>query len=141
MFLNAREHRTIEKLSMDEYILTWIEAFLIDRKARGCAKGTLEFYGFKLKLFTNYCETQLVKNISQITPHFIRQYMLYLEEKDHNPGGRHAAFRALRAFLLWYEDEVDPFDTSVTLRLPDSRCGYVPTTKKKFPHNCRLAES
>jgi hypothetical protein len=47
MFLNAREHRTIEKVSMDEYILTWIEAFLIDRKARGCAKGTLEFHGFK----------------------------------------------------------------------------------------------
>jgi len=106
MFLNAREHRTIEKVSMDEYILTWIEAFLIDRKARGCAKGTLEFYGFKLKLFTDYCKTQLVKNISQITPHLIRQYMLYLEEQDHNPGGRHAAFRALRAFLLWYEEEV-----------------------------------
>ena len=107
MLLKAGEHRTIEKVSMDEYILTWIEAFLIDRKARGCAKGTLEFYGFKLKLFTDYCETQLVKHISQITPHLLRQYLLYLEEKDHNPGGRHAAFRALRAFLLWYEDEVD----------------------------------
>lgn len=95
---------------MDEYILTWIEAFLIDRKARGCAKGTIEFYGFKLTLFTDYCETQLVKDISQITPHFIRQYMLYLEEQGHNPGGRHAAFRALRAFLLWFEDEVDPED-------------------------------
>jgi site-specific recombinase XerD len=115
MFLNAREHRTIEKVSMDEYILTWIEAFLIDRKARGCAKGTLEFYRFKLKLFTDYCEMQLVKHISQITPQVIRQYLLYLEDKDQNPGGRHAAFRALRAFLLWYEDQVDPGVKSVTL--------------------------
>ena len=141
MFLNSKEHRTLENVSTDEHILTWIEAFLIDRKARGCARGTLEFYMFKLKTFKDYCETQYVKDISQITPQLIRQYILYLEEKQHNPGGRHAAFRSLRAFLLWFEDEVDPFDTSVTLRLPDSRCGYVPTTKKKFPHNCRLAES
>jgi len=40
MFLNAREHRTLENLSMEEYLLTWIEAFHMDRKARGCAKGT-----------------------------------------------------------------------------------------------------
>lgn len=108
MYLKPGEHRTLENIHIDEYIPTWIEAFLIDRKARGCAKGTLEFYGFKLKLFTDFCETQIVKNIIQITPLMIRQYLLYLEEQDHNPGGRHAAFRALRAFLLWYEDEVEP---------------------------------
>jgi len=107
MFLNSREHRTLEDFSIDEYISTWIEAFLIDRKVRGCAKGTLEFYLYKLRTFSDFCETQLIKNISHITPQLIRQYLLYLEDKNHNPGGRHAAFRALRAFLLWYEEEVD----------------------------------
>ncbi len=110
MFLNAREHRTLENLSMEEYLLTWIEAFHMDRKARGCARGTLEFYHYKLKAFTDYCDTQYIKSIYQITPSLIRQYLIYLEETGHNPGGRHAAFRALRAFLLWYEDEVDPED-------------------------------
>lgn len=108
MFLKASEHRTRENLSLEGYLLTWIEAFLVDRKARGCAKGTLEFYYYKMKIFTDYCKKQCVNNIYQITPSLIRQYLIYLEDTGHNPGGRHAAYRALRAFLLWYEDEVDP---------------------------------
>lgn len=49
-----------------------------------------------------------MENIHQITPAFIREFLLYLEETNHNPGGRHAAFRTLRAFLYWFEDEVEP---------------------------------
>ncbi len=77
MFLNAREHRTLDNLTMEEYLLTWIEAFLIDRRARGCAKGTIEFYQYKLKLFTEFCETLYAKSITQITPSIIRQYIIH----------------------------------------------------------------
>lgn len=91
---------------VDDYLLTWIEAFLIDRKARGTAKGTLMFYSQKLKQFTDYCEGQAVKSISQITPSVIREFILWMQQ-DHNSGGVHAAFRALRAFLKWYEVETD----------------------------------
>jgi integrase/recombinase XerD len=93
---------------LEDLIYTWMEAFIIDRKARGLAEGTLRFYKQKLKLFYDYCDAQLVSTINQITPTIIRQFLLYLEETDHNPGGRHAAYRALRAFLYWYEDEVEP---------------------------------
>jgi site-specific recombinase XerD len=107
MFLNPQTQRTNKNYFIDEYLLTWVDAFLIDRKARGSAKGTLDFYSQKIRKFTNYCEIQAVKNISQISPGFIRHYLLYLEQVKHNPGGRHAAYRALRAFLLWYENEVE----------------------------------
>jgi integrase/recombinase XerD len=93
---------------VDDYLLTWVEAFLIDRKARGTAAGTLVFYSQKLKQFTDYAEGQAVKNISQITPGTIREYLIFLERTGHNAGGRHAAFRALRAFLYWWEDETEP---------------------------------
>ncbi len=33
--------------------------------------------------------------------------LVYLDEKGHNPGGVHAAFRSLRAFLYWREDEYE----------------------------------
>jgi hypothetical protein len=66
MFLNANENRTHENLLMNMTLLTWIEAFLIDRKTRGCAKGTMQFYHFKLKLFPAFCGTQLVKIHSQL---------------------------------------------------------------------------
>ena len=107
MFLKSDIQRTRVNSQVDLDILTWVEAFLIDRKARGCAKGTLVYYQQKMKSFTDYCESQVISQITQITPTIIRQYLLYLEETGHNPGGRHAAYRALRAFLLWYEDEVE----------------------------------
>lgn len=93
---------------VDDYLLIWIEAFMIDRKANGTAEGTNLFYATKLRLFADYCEGQAVKNISQITSSLIREYLLYLEQRGHNPGGRLGAFRTVRAFLYWYEAEAEP---------------------------------
>lgn len=108
MFLRPDIQRTLQNSRVDDYLLTWMEAFLIDRKAAGVAEGTLHFYQSKLKRFSDYCEAQAVRQIGQITPSLIRQYLLYLEETGHNAGGRHAAFRTMRAFFLWYENEVEP---------------------------------
>ena len=108
MFLKPEVQRTLADSPVDEDILTWIEAFLIDRKARGCAKGTLVFYQQKLKAFAYYCDSRVVSLISQITPTMVRKYLLYLEETRHNPGGRHAAYRTIRAFLFWFENEMEP---------------------------------
>jgi len=108
MFPQTETQRTLYNSIVDDYLLTWMEAFLIDRQAAGVADGTLRFYRIKLKLFADYCEAQAVKNIGQITPALIRQYLLFLEGAGHNPGGKHAAFRTLRAFLYWYEDETEP---------------------------------
>ena len=108
--------RTIQVSAVDDYLLTWLEAFLIDRKAVGLANGSMRFYRQKIKLFSDYCEAQAVMQIGQITPSFLRQYLLYLEQSGHNPGGRHAAFRTIRAFFLWYEDEVEPQGWSNPIR-------------------------
>jgi site-specific recombinase XerD len=116
MFLRPDTTRTIQVSAADNYLLTWLEAFLIDRKAAGVATGTLRFYCQKIKLFSDYCDAQAVKQIGQINPSFLRQFLLYLEESGHNPGGRHAAFRTIRAFFLWYEDEVEPQGWSNPIR-------------------------
>jgi site-specific recombinase XerD len=116
MYLKVETQRTLQVSNVDDYLLTWLEAFLIDRKAAGVATGTLRFYRQKIKLFSDYCDAQAVKRIGQITPSFLRQYLLYLEEYGHNAGGRHAAFRTIRAFFLWYEDEVEPEGWSNPIR-------------------------
>jgi site-specific recombinase XerD len=108
MSLITETQRTLSVSNVDDYLPNWLEAFLIDRKAEGVAEGTLRFYRQKIKLFSDYCDAMTVKQIGQITPSFLRQYLLHLEESGHNPGGRHAAFRTVRAFFLWYEDEVEP---------------------------------
>ena len=92
----------------DDFILTWIEAFLIERRSRGLCKGSIKYYAEKLQLFTNFCDTQVITRISQLTPSSIRDYLLALELAGHNPGGIHSAFRSLRAFLYWWEAEVEP---------------------------------
>ena len=116
MSIKFEKQRTLQVSTVDDYLLSWLEAFLIDRKARGVANGTLRFYRQKIKLFSDYCDALTVKQISQITPSFLRQYLLYLEDSGHNPGGRHAAFRMIRAFFIWYEDEVEPQGWSNPIR-------------------------
>ncbi len=49
---------SITKYDQDTHLLTWIEAFLVDRKAQGLSEGTLYFYQKKLKLFIECCEAQ-----------------------------------------------------------------------------------
>jgi small-conductance mechanosensitive channel len=60
VFNQVETQGTITNSLIDDYLLTWMEAFLVDRKARGLADGTLRFYRIKLKLFTGSCETQMV---------------------------------------------------------------------------------
>jgi len=104
MNLNTQLTRAV----LDDYLLTWIDAFLIDHKARGTARTTIRFYSIQLGKFAAFCDTQAIKNISQITPGVLRDYLLHLEGQGNNPGGRHAAYRSIRAFLYWYDSEVEP---------------------------------
>ncbi|HEY9087908.1 MAG TPA: tyrosine-type recombinase/integrase, partial [Anaerolineaceae bacterium] len=108
MAQTALTQRTIINVGLDDYLTTWIEGFLVDRRAQNLSKGSLTFYRQKLAQFSFYCEGQVITRISEITPDTIRRYLLHLEDTGHNPGGVHAAFRALRAFLLWFEAETEP---------------------------------
>jgi site-specific recombinase XerD len=90
-------------------ISKWIEAFVLDRRVQGMAAGTIHFYQSKLKLFTNFLDQfDRPFTMGEISPNLIRAFLLHLEETDHNPGGRNAAYRALRAFVYFWRDEVDP---------------------------------
>lgn len=106
----------IKKTEQDTHLLTWIEAFLIDRKAQGVSRGTLLYYRKKLKLFTNFCDSLLITQITQITATNLREYMLHLERTGHNPGGRHCCYRTIKTFLYWWEEEVEPEGWSNPIR-------------------------
>jgi site-specific recombinase XerD len=108
MDTTVKKSWTIEVLKEEYYLETWIDAFLKDRSAQGVSKGTLEWYQCKLKQFTCFCETQVITLINQITPDSIREFLLSLESSGHNAGGIHSAYRALKAFLYWWENEIEP---------------------------------
>lgn len=100
--------RTITDFSQDSSILIWLEAFIIDRKAQGLSKGTIEYYQTKLGRFIAYCDTVAITNIGQLDPASIRMYLLWLEQEGHNQGGVLSCYKALSAFLNWWEMEVEP---------------------------------
>ena len=84
-----------------------IVAFLIDRQARGLSPGTVAFYTKKLQYLQNFLQSRGVESVEEVTPTHLRQFLLQLG-KTHNPGGVHAAFRAMRTFFRWYQAEYEP---------------------------------
>jgi len=63
MLTQEEIQRTITKSQVEDCLLNWVEAFLIDRKARGLARGTLRFYQQKLWLLYDFCESQIITEI------------------------------------------------------------------------------
>jgi len=132
MFKQLDTQGTLSKTIVNDYLLTWLEAFMIDRKAQGVSEGTLHFYKVKFKSFIRYCEYEHIKYVQQIKPISIREYLLWLEVAGHNPGGRHAHYRAIRSFLYWYEDEVEPIDWKEPVSIETINCLISPTGWQKM---------
>jgi site-specific recombinase XerD len=91
-----------------DFAATWAEAFILDRRVQGKSSHTIRYYTLELKKFLAYLETQSIEKISDILPDSLRSFMLYLTERGQSPGGVHAAYRAVKAFLFWYENEAEP---------------------------------
>ncbi len=96
---------------------TWVTAFLRDCKIRGLSAFTVEFYRAQLQIFTVYCKGEGVTEVLTLTPDLLRGFLLLLETQGRNEGGRHAAFRAVRAFLRWYEVETEPEAWTISTRI------------------------
>jgi integrase/recombinase XerD len=115
MAMNMHQQAISSYLQGDR-LQEWTEAFIMDRKARNLSRRTVEFYTYKLKYFTDFCFSKGVMNVLKISPSLLRDYLLDLETKGHNPGGCHAAYRTVKSFLLWWENEVEPDDWSNPIR-------------------------
>jgi integrase/recombinase XerD len=89
-------------------LITCFEAFISDRHAQNLSEGTIRFYREKIKLFFDYVNPLGVSSILDLTPQIIRDFLIHLEQANHNPGGVHAAYRSLKAFLNWWKNEYEP---------------------------------
>jgi len=74
--------------------------FYVDLEAANRSPRTIAFYKEKLIPFLDWLQGQNVRESSEITPAHVRTYLTVLS-KSHNPGGVHAYYRAVRAFLRW----------------------------------------
>lgn len=108
MLQNKEVQDTSYGFVLSDSLERWVDAFMMDRKAQNMAKGTLHYYQFRLREFVGYCASKEVTQITQIDAVLIREYLLYLQDKGHNPGGTHMYYRVIKAFLRWWEFEVEP---------------------------------
>jgi integrase/recombinase XerC/integrase/recombinase XerD len=96
---------------------TWVNAFVRDCKTRGLSDTTVAFYRQELKLFCQYCEGRGADEVQQVTADILRDWLDYLKtDRKRNEGGRHASYRAIRAFLRWWERESEPETWSNPMR-------------------------
>lgn len=100
--------RIIQNLDIDTYLPRQVELFILDRRAAGLSSRTVDYYIDKLKPFIEFCEGQLIKSVLKVDAQVLREYMLSLAGSGHNKGGQHAHYRAVRAFLYWFELEMEP---------------------------------
>ena len=98
----------ITQTNTPEQLEVWLEAFLVDRRSAGLRPGTIRDYQDKINSFVTYCGKQSITEMAQLTPDCLRRFLLQLEADGHNSGGVHGFYRAVRAFLLWYEAENEP---------------------------------
>jgi len=93
----------------DIEISALVEKFLGDCSARNLSKNTVTFYQERLAIFKSFCSQEQIDEIEQLNPDRLRKFILGLE-KNHNPGGVHAIYRALRALTFFYIREYDRED-------------------------------
>ncbi len=102
----AKNDPLIHLIPQNEFVER-VNAFLIDREARGLSPRTIGFYRDELRYLQMYLEGQGVDDVLEVTADLLREYILAL--KGHrNPGGVHAAYRATKVFFRWYEAEMEP---------------------------------
>jgi site-specific recombinase XerD len=104
----AKDNRLTLEVMQADRLSDWAAAFLLDCRTRNLSPKTVEFYRWCLTGFVTFAEEQAAPRVLDITPALVRLWLDALEGRGRNPGGRHAEYRALRAFLRWWERETEP---------------------------------
>ena len=100
MVKSAKSQRTLQ-------LREWVASFILDRQAGNLSPRTIAFYAEKLNKFIAFCGVAKIGDMEEISPDFLRRFLLWLEEQGHNPGGIHAHYRSVKVFVRWWIDEFE----------------------------------
>lgn len=107
--IDGNQGGMIEHHDLSTYLPTWAEQFIRDRQIANLSPNTIAYYTQEISIFLSFCEGRAVSQLTQLTPDDLRAYLLWMKEsRGRNPGGVAAGFRAVRAFLLFFENEAEP---------------------------------
>ena len=97
------------------------QTYKLFKLSDGYAQGTIDLYMWVLSTMDEYLQL----DVNQITPSHLRQFMLYLRTdyktrtgKPLSPSSIQNAWKALRSFWEWCEQELDLPNPAIDLSLP-----------------------
>ena len=67
-----------QTILLDDYIPVWVNEFLTSKKSENLSPASVRFYRVSLEAFMSYCGSHSMKTISQLTPSFLREFLLYI---------------------------------------------------------------
>lgn len=85
-----------------------VEEFQTANRAAGHRAGTIEYYRNRLGLLLAYCKIAGTSRLDEITPAFINEFLLWLDDTGHSQGGKFGCFRSLRTLINWYIRTYEP---------------------------------
>lgn len=83
-----------------------LNRFVLAKAAQGCKPKTLAYYREEVGRFIRFAAAHEVTAVQAVTPELLRQWLASLTGR--NLGGRHAAYRPVRAMFRWYAEEYEP---------------------------------
>ncbi|MFN8486420.1 MAG: tyrosine-type recombinase/integrase [Caldilineaceae bacterium] len=97
-----------------------LQDFLTDRRSRNLSVKTIRWYKDSLAIFEVYALNHKVAQTTDVSPNLLRQFLIHLADKGHNPGGVRNIFITVRAFINWHLEEYKPngWEPLKNVRLP-----------------------
>lgn len=98
-------------------MLFYIKDFILDQQARGNSPETIKYYNSCLDRFYRFCGDDF--DIKNLTPRFLKQYVVHLSSSELSSVSVQSYCRGLRSFLSWlYDQEYITVDLCDKFTLP-----------------------
>lgn len=113
----------------------WAESFIRSKISDNLAPKSILAYRAVLATFCDWCELRGITTIEALDPATLREYLIHLADKGHNPGGVAHHYRPVRTMLKWYEAEDEPVgwrNPINRVKEPKSGDPYVPVVSSEI---------
>jgi len=91
---------TLADVAAEQALGDAVADFMLDRRSRRLSPRTIEFYELELRLFCEWAAPVGVARLGDVTSGVVRRGVGELGGRR-GPGGGHASYRALKAWLRW----------------------------------------
>jgi len=99
------ERFTVERIAGARGLKGYLKTFLLTCKVNELSPHTIDDYNYKIGVFISNCISLGVDDPTQVTPDDIRQFILYLQERNNSSASVHGYYKCVKRFFNWLVEE------------------------------------